>query len=80
MIMRRNHTGEEEKRMNEHKPMREQNWREVPRTEMLERVIIAVDCARGDAEAHGDEGYVDYCEWVLFPFLEAEKERAEARA
>ncbi len=74
------HTREEEKRMMPDKPIREQNWREVPRVEMLRRVIVAVDCARLDAEAHGDEAWKRYCDEQLFPFLEAEQARAEAGA
>jgi hypothetical protein len=74
------HTREEEKRMMVEKKREEQDWREVPRAEMFERVIIAVDCARGDAEAHGDIGWMRYCDDTLFPFLEAEQERARAAA
>ena len=59
------------------KPIVEQDWREVPRSEMFRRVIVAVDCSRGDAEAHDDPEWMRYCEDVLFPFLEAERERAK---
>lgn len=60
------------------KPITEQDWRDVPRSELFDRVIVAVDCARGDAEEHGDRSWMRYCDESLFPFLEAEKERAEA--
>ncbi len=56
----------------------EENWREVPRSEMFGRVIAAVDCSRGDAEAHGDPAWMRYCEEQLFPFFEAEREKARA--
>ena len=53
-----------------------QDWREVPKGEMLTRVIVAVDSARGEAIAQGDETFPRYVENVLFPFLEAEREAA----
>jgi hypothetical protein len=46
------------------------------RTEKFGRVITAVDTACGEAQVLGDESYVRYCEEVLFPFLEAEREKA----
>jgi hypothetical protein len=48
------------------------------RTQMFGHVISAVDAACGEAEAEGDPGYVRYCYEKLFPFLEAEKEKAAA--
>ena len=56
----------------------EVNWREVPRSEMFGRVISAVDASYGEAQENGDENWVRYCENVLFPFLEAEQEKAAA--
>jgi hypothetical protein len=44
------------------KSLMEQDWREVPRSEMFERVIVATDCARVDAIAHGDADYPRYVE------------------
>jgi hypothetical protein len=62
------------------KPITElEGWEEIPASEMFTRVITAVDAARGDAEAHGDEEYVRYCNAVLFPFLEREREKAQIR-
>jgi hypothetical protein len=52
------------------------DWRVVPRSEMFKRVIITVDSARGEAEALGDEATMRRCDEQLFPFLEAELERA----
>jgi hypothetical protein len=60
------------------RPIMEQDWHEVPRAEMLKWVFVAVDCAHSDAEAHGDERYMRYCDEVLFPFLETEKKAAIA--
>lgn len=48
------------------------DWRSVPRSELLEMAMVAVDCARGEALAEGDESFVRRCDEVLFPFLEAE--------
>ncbi len=56
------------------------DWRDVPRSEMFARVIVAVDGAKAEAEEAGDERYVRYVEGWLFPFLEAEKEEAKERA
>ncbi len=61
------------------KPITEQDWREFPRSVMLERVIVATDCARIDALAFGEEDYPRYVEEQLWPFLEAEKAVAERR-
>jgi hypothetical protein len=58
------------------KPVMQQDWREIPRSEMFSRVITAVDAARGDALVNGDENYVRLCDEQFFPFLEAEKEKA----
>lgn len=60
------------------KSIMQQDWREVSRSEMFERVITAVDSSRGEAEALGDPEWMRYCEDVLFPFLEAEQEKARA--
>ncbi len=54
----------------------EEDWRETPRPEMLERLIVAVDGAKSEAEEVGDENYVRYVDGALFPFLEAELEKA----
>ena len=54
-----------------------QDWRELPRSEMFNRVIVAVDGARAEAEDAGDERYARYVETVLFPFLEEEQARAQ---
>jgi hypothetical protein len=59
----------------------EEDWRNRPRSQMIERVILAVDCAKGEAEAGGepglrDEDFVRRCDEELFPFLNAEYERA----
>ncbi len=54
------------------------DWRELPRSEMVQRVIVAVDSAKSEAEEVGDENYVQYVDAVLFPFLEAELESARA--
>jgi hypothetical protein len=61
------------------KPVMEQDWREVPRSVMFSRVIIAVDCARGEAIAEGGEDarFARYVENELFPFLEEMKAIAE---
>jgi hypothetical protein len=56
----------------------QKDWRERPRSEMLERVIVAVDGAKMEAEEVGDENYVRYIDAALFPFLEAELEKALA--
>jgi hypothetical protein len=59
------------------KPLTEQDWREVPRSEMFSRVLVATDCARIDAIANGETDYPRYVEEQLWPFLEAEKEAAK---
>ncbi len=56
----------------------EVNWREVPRSEMFDRVITAVDASYTEAQSIGDENWVRVCENVLFPFLENEQEKAAA--
>ena len=53
------------------------DWREEPRSEMFNRVITAVDCARLEAEARGEEGFPRYVEEQLFPFLEEMQAIAE---
>ena len=53
-----------------------QDWRAIPRSEMFERVILMVDSARGEAEMLGDEPTMRRCDEQLFPFLEAEAEKA----
>ena len=52
--------------------MTERDWREVPRREMHERVMVALDCARGEAETAGDHHYARYLEDAVMPFVEAE--------
>jgi DNA-binding transcriptional regulator YbjK len=47
---------------------------------MLERVIVAVDGAKMEAEEVEDENYVRYVDATLFPFLEAELEKARDRS
>ncbi len=59
------------------RPPDTQNWREIPRSEMFERVILAVDSTRGEAEALGDEATMRRCDGELFPFLEEMKAIAE---
>ncbi len=54
------------------------DWRKAPRSEMFERVITAVDCGYGEAQETGDTDYVAYLDAVVYPFLEAEVERARA--
>jgi hypothetical protein len=54
------------------------DWLTLERREMIERVIVAVDGARAEAEENGDAYYVRYCEDVLFPFLEAELDEARS--
>ena len=61
------------------KPLIERDWREVPRSEMFSRVIVATDCARIDAIAYGDEDYPRYVEDVLWPFLDNEKAERKER-
>jgi hypothetical protein len=58
----------------------QKDWRELPRSEMLERVIVAVGGAKMEAEEVGDENYVRYIDAALFPFLEAELEKARGRS
>jgi hypothetical protein len=58
----------------------QKDWRELTRSELLERVIVAVDGAKMEAEEVGDENYVRYVDAALFPFLEAELEKAKARS
>jgi hypothetical protein len=58
----------------------QKDWRELPRSEMLERVIVAVDGAKMEAEEVGDENYVRYVDAALFPFLEAELKKATGEA
>lgn len=48
---------------------------ERSRKELLELVLVAVDCAKGEAVADGHETYPKLCDEVMFPFLEAEIER-----
>jgi hypothetical protein len=60
-------------------PLTEQDWREVPRSEMLDRVMAAVDAGALEVmEKDGvDAWYVRYCDEQLFPFLEDEKRKAQ---
>jgi hypothetical protein len=55
-----------------HENMLEQNWEELPRSEMFRRVILAVDGTRVEAQVREDDGWVRYVEGQLFPFLERE--------
>jgi hypothetical protein len=48
---------------------------EVPRSEWFDRLILTVDCCRGEAEALGDEATMRRCDEEI-EFLEAEIERA----
>ncbi len=61
------------------KPIMAQDWREVPRSEMFARVMVAVDCARGEAiaKAGEDAQFARYVERELFPFLEEMKAIAQ---
>jgi hypothetical protein len=61
-----------EKEMQE-RPPNVRDWREIPRSEKFERVILAVDSTRGEAEALGDEATMRRCDEQLFPFLEEMK-------
>jgi hypothetical protein len=53
-----------------------ENWRDVPRSEMFERVILAVDSTRGEAESLGDEATMRRCDEQI-EFLEDEITRAK---
>ncbi len=57
----------------------QKDWRKLPRSEMFERLIVAVDGAKMEAEEVGDENYVRYVDATLFPFLEAELDKAKDR-
>jgi 5-methylcytosine-specific restriction endonuclease McrA len=59
------------------KSIREQDRKEVPRSEMFSRVIRAVDGARSEAITNGDVRFARHVEEELFPFLEKEKFNAE---
>jgi hypothetical protein len=59
------------------KPAMNQDREEVPRSEMFNRVIRAVDGARGEAIEKGDVRFARYVEERLFPFLQKEKFSAE---
>ncbi len=39
-----------------------EHWKEVPRSEMFERVMLAVDSTRGEAEALGDVATMRCCD------------------
>ena len=54
------------------------DWQAEPKSEMIERVIAAVDTGRLEAVEHGGEEapYARYCERALFPFLEQLKSEA----
>lgn len=56
-----------------------EDWRKLPRSEMFERVIVAVEGAKDEAREAGAEHYVRYVDEVLLPFLEAELENARDR-
>jgi hypothetical protein len=58
------------------KPVMEQDWREVPRSEWFERLILTVDSTRGEAESLGDEATMRRCDEQI-EFLEAEIVRAK---
>ena len=52
-----------------------EDWSTVPRKEMLGRVIVALDCARGEAEAAGDHHHARHLWDELVPFVESELAR-----
>ncbi len=52
-----------------------EDWSTASRTEMLDRVIVALDCARGEAEAAGDHDHARYLWDELIPFVESELAR-----
>jgi hypothetical protein len=52
-----------------------EHWKEVPRAEIFERIILSVDCCRGEGEALGDQATVRRCDQQI-EFLEAEIQRA----
>ena len=54
----------------------ERGWENVPRSKLFDLVIGCVDFARSESEQYGDDLYVELIEEVMFPFLEAEEERA----
>ncbi len=58
----------------------QKDWRKLPRSEMFERLIVAVDGAKMEAEEVGDENYVRYVDATLFPFLEAELDKVRDRS
>ena len=59
------------------KPPTGENWTEISRSEMFSRVIVATDCARTEAIENGEAYFPRYVEDVLWPFLEAEREKAQ---
>ena len=52
-----------------------ETWRDVPRSEWFERIILSVDSTRGEAESLGDEATMRRCDEQI-EFLEAEAEKA----
>jgi hypothetical protein len=72
-------TNEVEKgaRMMADKPAMSQDWKEVPRSEMFSRVMVAVDGYRNEWQQRGDEDFVCYVDEQLFPFLKKEMFNAE---
>jgi hypothetical protein len=56
-----------------------ETWRGVPRSELLERVQVALDGYHSEITAHEGAGAstARYIDDQLLPFLEAELERAE---
>ena len=51
-------------------------WKGVPRSEWFERIILTVDCCRGEGEALGNEATMRRCDEEI-EFLEVEIERLE---
>jgi hypothetical protein len=52
-----------------------EHWKELPRAEWFERLILTVECCRDEGEALGDEATMRRCDEQI-EFLEAEIERA----
>jgi hypothetical protein len=58
----------------QHKPIGnpEQDWKEVPRSEMFSRIVVALDFARSVAIERGDARRAHDVEEQLLPFIERE--------
>jgi hypothetical protein len=63
----------------QHKPIGnpEQDWKEVPRSQMFSRIMVALDFARSVAVERGDARRAHIVEEQLFPFIEKEMFNAE---